>query len=96
MPEDSKKEKKKKMATAQKRMIQDKKKRMANRSFKSRVRRTIRFFETALSSGEKENVTHSLRTVYSLMDKGIKKGIYKKNKAARVKSHLTLKAAKHH
>ena len=92
MAEDSKKSQKKKIPTARKRIIQDTKKRGINRSFKSRVRRAICFFEKVLSSGEKEKIKPSLSAVYGLMDKGVKKGVYKKNKAARIKSRLALKA----
>lgn len=81
--------KKKKLPTAQKRILQNKKKHALNRSFKSKVRTAIRSFESALSSGEKEKMQAALNTVYSLMDKGVKKGVYKQNKAARVKSSLS-------
>jgi small subunit ribosomal protein S20 len=79
---------KKKCPTAKKRMNQNQKRQLRNRSFKSRVRTAIRTFENALSSGEKERMQIALNVVYSLMDKGVKAKTYKKNKAARVKSHL--------
>ena len=82
--------KKKKCPTAQKRIKQNKKRHALNRSFKSKVRTTIRSFENALSAGEKEKMQSTLHAVYSLMDKGVKKGIYKENKAARVKSHISI------
>lgn len=81
--------KKKKSPTAQKRIIQSKKRYALNSSFKSRVRTAIRTFESALTAGEKETMQSALNTVYSLMDKGVKKGVYKQHKAARVKSHMS-------
>ncbi|CCB90228.1 MAG: 30S ribosomal protein S20 [Simkania sp.] len=89
MAEAEKEAKKKKTPTAQKRIIQDTKKRAISRSFKSKVRTAINAFEKALSAGEKEMMQSALNTVYSLMDKGVKKGIYKQNKAARVKSQVS-------
>ena len=87
--QDTKKDIKKKLPTALKREKQSKKRNMQHRSFKSRVRTAIRGFEVAFSEKDKEKVEAALATVYSLMDKGVKVGVYKKNKAARTKSRLT-------
>lgn len=81
-----------KRSTAQKRDLQNIKKREANRQFKSQVKTSIRRFEEALS--KKENTTESLKAVYSLMDKGVQNGVFKLNKASRTKSRLTAKAAR--
>ena len=81
--------KRKKCPTAEKRMKQNLKQRALTRSFKSSVRTAINAFEKALSTGEKSKVQATLSTVYSLMDKGVKRGVYKKNKAARVKSNVS-------
>lgn len=89
MADANKEAKKKKIPTPQKRMAQNTKRRALNRSFKSSVRTAINAFEKALSAGEKEKMQSALNTVYSLMDKGVKKGIYKENKAARVKTHMS-------
>ena len=88
---DEKKEKGKKTRTpsAKKRDIQSKKRQLANSSFKAEVRTAIRSFETALTSGDKAKMQENLSTVYSLMDKGVKIGQFKQNKAARTKSRLT-------
>ena len=83
-------EKKKKRPTAQKRIIQDEKKRQHNSAFKSRVRTSVRSLEEGLST--KTNVQEKLNSVFSLMDKAVKLGIFKKNKAARVKSRYQTKA----
>ncbi len=91
MAEEGKKEapKKKKCPTALKRMKQNKKQNLQNRSFKSRVRTAIRTFEAALTAKDKVQIQTTLNSVYSLMDKGVKHGIYKKNKAARTKARVT-------
>lgn len=74
-----------KRPTAAKRLIQDNKKRLRNRILKSQIRTSIRSFINAENDGEKEE---RIKLVYSLVDKAVKKGVYKKNKGARVKSRL--------
>ena len=86
--------KKAKRPTAQKRDIQNEKKRLANRVFKSQVRTAIRNFEDAVAKKDEGQIKDALSTVYGMMDKGVKKGIYKLNKASRTKSRLAAKAAK--
>jgi len=87
------KKEKKKRPTAQKRMIQNEKRRKSNKVYKSRIRTAIRRFEASVTAGDKAQIDQSLSTVYSLVDKAVKLGIYKRNKAARTKSRLTAKAA---
>ena len=82
-----------KRPTAQKRAIQDEKRRLRNRSFKSEVRTTIRHFEEALPKGDFKAVQESLKDVYSMMDKGVKHGVFKLNKASRTKARLAARAA---
>lgn len=86
------KNKKIKRPTAQKRAIQSEKKRLINRAHKAKVSTTVRAFETALKSGDAENIKKHLSEVYSVMDKAAKKGLFKKNKANRSKSRLTARA----
>ena len=84
--------KKKKRPTAAKRDIRNDKHRVINKTFKSRVRTSIRNFEKALNSAEdKQKVQEALNTVYSLLDKCVKRGIYKKNKVGRSKGRLTVR-----
>ncbi|MCP5468927.1 MAG: 30S ribosomal protein S20 [Chlamydiales bacterium] len=85
------KKKKTKRPTAAKRDIRNEKKRMINKSFKSKVRSAMNAFHESVKNGEKEEVTQRLATVYSLMDKGVKRGIYKVNKAGRLKSNAMKK-----
>jgi len=84
---------KKKRPTAEKRMIQNEKRRQENKAFKSRIRTAVRRFEASLSAGDQAQIEQSLSSVYSLVDKAVKMGIYKLNKASRTKSRLTAKAA---
>ncbi|MBA2728560.1 MAG: 30S ribosomal protein S20 [Parachlamydiaceae bacterium] len=78
-----------KRPTALKRDIQNEKKRNINRSFKSTVRTAVRKLESEIKSGSAETRQEALSSVYSLMDKAIAKGVYKKNKVSRSKARLT-------
>ncbi len=78
------KSKKVKRPTAQKRMLRNEKQQERNKMFKSRVRTAVRTLEENIKKGSKEG----LEAVYSLMDKAVKRGIYKRNKAARIKSRF--------
>lgn len=85
--------KKVKRPTALKRDIQSKKRRLNNKTFKSSVRTAIRKFEGALTQSDAGITKEALNDVYSLMDKGVKKGVFKINKASRTKSRLTARLA---
>ena len=87
---DKKKTQKKKCPIALKRIKQSQKINKRNRSFKSRVRTAMRAFKTAVSERDQEQGQKTLSLIYRLMDKGVKLGIYKKNKAARTKSRAFL------
>jgi small subunit ribosomal protein S20 len=93
MAKEAKKEKKVKRPTPLKRDIQNEKRRLRNKSFKSSIRSTIRKFEESLPKGDAAAIKESLNEVYSMMDKGVKRGIYKLNKASRTKARLTARAA---
>lgn len=82
-----------KRPTALKRDIQNEKKRLINKSFKSKMRTSIRTFEETLTAGNVETIKEKLNEVYSLLDKAVKRNIIKINVASRKKSRLTAKAA---
>lgn len=82
---DAKKEKK---PTALKRDAQSKERNLRNRSFKSKVSTAIGSYKESLTQKDPTKAKVQLNSIYSLMDKGVKKGIYKSNKANRVKSRL--------
>lgn len=88
------KAKKVKRPTAEKRDITNEKKRMGNRMFKSQVRTAIKDFEAALSTGETKEAEGAINQVYSMMDRGVKRGVFKQNKANRLKSRAKAKVAK--
>lgn len=83
---------KKKRPTAKKRDIQHEKKRFENKIFKSKVRTAIRKFEGAVADKDEAQINETLSNAYALLDKGVKKGIFKLNKASRKKSRLAAKA----
>jgi len=84
--------KKVKRPTALKRDMQSSKRRLLNRSFRSTVKTAIRRFDEAVVAGNAENIKQNLNEVYSIMDKGVKKGVYKLNKASRTKARLAARS----
>ena|ERR1700733_2162009 len=92
--EEKKAEAKVKRPSAQKRVLQSEKHRLRNKSFKSNVRSVVRKFHESLDKNNPTEAKHLLKEVYSLMDKGVKNGIFKLNKANRTKSRLTAHAAR--
>lgn len=82
-------QKKQRISSAKKRILQSKKARSRNRSFKSEVKTALRFLHEALEKKDKPLMETHLKTVFSLMDKGVKTGVFKLNKASRTKSKLS-------
>ncbi|MBF5050624.1 30S ribosomal protein S20 [Candidatus Clavichlamydia salmonicola] len=80
--------KKEKRSSAEKRIIVAEKKQAVNKAFKSKTRTAMRIFEDNLKLGHQDNLESALRSVYSLMDKGVKRGVFTRNKAARVKAQV--------
>lgn len=83
---------KKRRPTAEKRMIQNEKRRMINKAFKSKTRTTLRKFEECLEKGDPVVIKTTLNEVNSQMDRGVKRGIFKLNKARRTKSRCAAQA----
>lgn len=77
--------------SALKRDMQNEKRRLMNKSFKSNVRTAMRTFEEALEKKESASIQTALNSVYSLMDRGVKRGLFKPNKASRTKARLAAK-----
>lgn len=65
-----------------------------NRAFKASVKTAIRKLETSLEGANAAEKQSSLDQVFSMMDKGAKRGIFKTNKASRIKSRLATRVAK--
>lgn len=85
--------KKPRLSSAKKRHLQSKKRQSRNRAFKSSVSTAINNYKEIAAKGSPEEAKKSLNSVYSLIDKGVKTGRFKLNKAARTKSRLTKKKA---
>ena len=94
MAKEEAKKKKVKVSTAIKRDLQNEKKRLRNKVYRSKVRTAIRAFEDSLSNGGAAIVHEKLNDAYSRLDKCAKKNIYTLNKVSRTKSRLAAKAAK--
>lgn len=92
-PDDAKKKVKLRQPSAVKRHLQSEKQRLRNKSFKSSVRTAIRQFDEILVKNDAELIKKNLSEVYSLMDTGVKRGVFKLNKASRTKARLAARAA---
>ncbi|MGC1877947.1 MAG: 30S ribosomal protein S20 [Rhabdochlamydiaceae bacterium] len=86
--ENGEKKAKQKKPSALKRDLQSKKRNVRNRSFKAKLNTAVRSLHETVSQKDPAAAKSKLNNVYSLMDKGVKKGIFKMNKANRVKSRL--------
>ncbi|CUI17857.1 30S ribosomal protein S20 [Candidatus Protochlamydia naegleriophila] len=84
--------KKVKRPTALKRDLQNKKRRLNNKIYKSKVRTAVRAFEESLGKGDAAASDAKLNEVYSILDKCAKKGIFKLNKVSRTKSRLVARS----
>ena len=73
-------------AAAQKRMRQEQKRRLHNRSVKSLVKTQITKARNAISFNE--NAEEAVRAAVSELDRAAKKGVIHRNNAARRKSRL--------
>ena len=80
-----------KTPTALKRALQDIRKRSANRSCKAEIKTEIRKIREMKAQTTEEPVKKAqMNKVYSIVDKAVKKGVLKKNAAARLKSLASL------
>lgn len=85
---------KQKRPSALKRDLQSQRRNLRNRTFKAKVNTAVRSFHESVSKKDSSTIKVKLNDVYSMMDKGVKKGIFKMNKARRVKSRLHALSAK--
>ncbi|MFI0435637.1 MAG: 30S ribosomal protein S20 [Parachlamydiaceae bacterium] len=90
--QEEKKQKKIKRPTALKRDLQNEKRRLNNRVYRSRVRTAIRAFQESIGKGDEGVTTAKLNEAYSILDKCAKKGVFKVNKVSRTKSRLAARA----
>ncbi|HYK19877.1 MAG TPA: 30S ribosomal protein S20 [Pyrinomonadaceae bacterium] len=78
--------------SAEKRVRQSEKRRVINRSNRTKVRTYIKKVRAALESGKADDVQAMLPEAISVIDKSVQKGVMHKNAAARYKSRLTVQA----
>ena len=75
-------------AAAEKRMRQEQKRRLHNRSVKSIVKTQITKARQAIASNAGEDAQEAVRLAVSELDRAAKKGVIHRNNAARRKSRL--------
>ena len=78
--------------SSEKRVRQSEKRRVINRSHRTKVRTYIKKLRTALESGKSDEIQTVLPEAISVIDKSVQKGVMHKNAAARYKSRLTAQA----
>ena len=79
------------LASGRKRARQDVKLNAANSSLRSKYRTAVKNVEKAVVSGDKAKATELFGKMQAIVDTIADKGIFHKNKAARDKSHLSVK-----
>ncbi len=80
---------KKKLDSAQKRVLTSKTKNLRNRMFKSAFRTLVKKYETTVASGDKTAAAALYTLVVKKTDQAAAKGIIHPNNAARKKSRFT-------
>ncbi len=76
--------------SSEKRMRQNEKRRLINRSSRSRLRTIIKKLREALSANNADEMQTLLPSTISAIDKAVQKGVLHRNAAARYKSRLTI------
>jgi small subunit ribosomal protein S20 len=77
--------------SAEKRVRQTERRRVINRSNRTRLRSSIKDLRTALGKGSGETAADLLPKTISEIDKAVQKGVLHRNAAARHKSRLTVR-----
>ncbi|TFG85474.1 MAG: 30S ribosomal protein S20 [Spirochaetales bacterium] len=77
-----------KQSSAEKRHLQDEKSRIRNKQVKSSVRTAVKKVVTAAHAKDKAAADATLKEMISQIDTAARKGIIKKNNAARKKSRM--------
>jgi small subunit ribosomal protein S20 len=82
----------KRIKSGLKRRRQNEVRRLRNRAVRTRVRGAIKALRAAITTSEAALVKELLPHTVSVIDAGVRKGVFHKNSAARFKSRLTLQA----
>jgi small subunit ribosomal protein S20 len=96
MAEAKKKEEgKQRQPSAKKRDLQAEKRKLRNKSYRASVLTSVRSLEKAIQEKADQAVVKAkLDAIYSVMDKGVKRGVFKPQKAARTKARMAARVAK--
>ena len=78
--------------SAEKRVRQNERRRVVNRSNRTKLRTSIKNLRTELKGTDKTKVSSLLPKTVSEIDKAVQKGVLHRNAAARHKSRLTVRA----
>ena len=78
-------------AGSRKRARQAEKRRQHNASLRSMVRTYIKKVEAAIDSGDQTASQEAFKVARPILDSSVNKGIFHKNKVARIKSRLSKK-----
>ena len=81
-------------AQSKKRARQNERRASVNKSRRSRIRTFLRKVEEAISNGDKSAASAALTAVQPELMRGVSKGIFHKNTAARKMSRLSAKVKK--
>lgn len=75
--------------SAEKRILQNERRRERNRNFRSRMRTAVKRLRTAVESGDSAQAQELLPQTLRVIDETAQKGVIHRNTAARHKSRLT-------
>lgn len=81
------------IASAKKRMRQNRVRRQRNRKRLSRLRTELRQLEDTIASGDPEAAREQFRETQAVLDRSAQKGLIHPNKAARKKARLSKRIA---
>jgi small subunit ribosomal protein S20 len=82
----------KRIKSGLKRRRQNEVRRLRNRAVRTRVRQAIKALRVAIAGGDAAAVKELLPRTVSVIDRGVRKGVFHRNTASRYKSHLTTQA----
>ncbi len=82
----------KRIKSGLKRRRQNEVRRLRNRAVRTRVRSAVKALRAAIASAEPEAIKELLPRTVSVIDGGVRKGVFHRNTASRYKSQLTSQA----
>jgi len=86
----AKEKKRKKLPTAEKRIIQQNIREARNKAFRSKVKTAINSAKKAVHEGkDAKAIEKKLSEAYSLLDRAVNRNIFKRNKSSRIKATLS-------